>query len=69
MLAKYCLKNERVWDEGISLLLFAIRDCPSVAFGFSPLQLVFSHEVRGPPTVLKEIWLADRINLSLSEYV
>lgn len=41
-------------DEGVSFVLFAIRDAKQESLGFSPAELVFGHEVRGPMKVLKE---------------
>lgn len=36
------------WDDGIPLLMFAAREAVQESLGFSPAQLVFGHEVRGP---------------------
>lgn len=57
MLRKYCFENEKDWDQGIPYVLFATREVPNESLGFSPFELVFCHEVRGPLKVVKEKWL------------
>lgn len=54
MLRKYCLDTARDWDEGVPLVLFAVRETVQESLGFSPAELVFGHQVRGPLKVLKE---------------
>ena len=39
---------ERDWDDGIPLLLFAVREVTQETLGFSQSELVFVHTVRGP---------------------
>ena len=56
MIRTYCLDNEKDWDEGISLLVFAVRESVQESLGFSPFELVFGHSVRGPLKLLKENW-------------
>ena len=70
MIRTYCLDNEKDWDEGISLLLFAVRESVQESLGFSPFKLVFGHSVRGPLKVLKENWLSGNTeSLNLLDYV
>lgn len=71
MLRAYCLEYERDWDEGIPLLLFAVRESVQESIGFSPNELVFGHTVRGPLKLLKERWLAEDTEAeeSLLKYV
>ena len=59
MLRAYCLQEKREWDEGLPLLLFAVRESVQESLGFSPFELVFGHTPRGPLKLLKEVWLAD----------
>ncbi|XP_072182172.1 uncharacterized protein [Diadema setosum] len=59
MLKVYCLDNPRDWDKGIPFLLFAAREVPNESTGFSPFELVFWHEPRGPLKVVKEQLLSD----------
>ncbi len=54
MLRKYCSETGNEWDEGVPLLLFAIRETIQESLKFSPSELVFGHTVRGPLKVLKE---------------
>ena len=70
MIRTYCLDNEKDWDEGISLLLFAVRESVQESLGFSPFELVFGHSVRGPLKLLKENWLSENTeSLNLLDYV
>ena len=50
MIRSYCFDTEKDWDEGIHLLLFAVRESVQESLGFSPFELVFGHSVRGPKT-------------------
>jgi hypothetical protein len=59
MMRTYCFENEKDWDEGIGMLMFAARESFQESLGFSPFELVFGHNVRGPLKVLKEHWLGD----------
>jgi len=54
MLKKYCLETARDWDEGVSLVLFAVRETVQESLGFSPADLVFGHQLRGPLKVFKD---------------
>ena len=59
MMKTYCHDNPNDWDKGIPFLLFATRDVPNESTGFSPFELVFGHEPRGPLKVVKEQLLCD----------
>ena len=59
MIRSYCYDQAKDWDEGIHLLLFAAREAVQKSLGFSPFELVFRREVRGPLRLLKECWLDD----------
>ena len=54
MIRTYCFQNDKQWDEGVPLLLFAAREVVQESLGFSPFELIFGHVVRGPLNVLKE---------------
>lgn len=60
MLRKFCTESNREWDEGLPMLLFAVRETPQESLGYSPADLVFGHTVRGPLRLLREKWLADK---------
>ncbi len=57
-LRKYCLELEKDWDDGVPLVLFAVHDARHESLGFSPAELVFGHNVRGPLKVLKDQFLS-----------
>ena len=40
MIRSYCFDTEKGWDEGIHLLLFAVRESVQEFLGFSPFELV-----------------------------
>ena len=44
----YSFDTEKDWDDGIHLLLFAVRESVQESLGFSHFELVFGHSVRGP---------------------
>ena len=49
---------ERVkdWDRYIAPLLFAFRDTPQASTHFSPFEIIYGRNVRGPMSILKEQW-------------
>ena len=53
MIRSYCFDTEKDCDEGIHLLLFAVREFVQESLGFSSFELVFGH------TCLKEKFLSD----------
>ena len=70
MIRSYCFDTEKDWDEGIHLLLFAVRESLQESLGFSPFELIFGHIVRGPVKLLKEKFLSDDdSSLNLLQYV
>ena len=70
MIKMYCIENSKDWDEGVHLLLLAVRESVQESLGFSPFELVFGHAVRGPLLLLKEKWLdEDPEKISVLKYV
>ncbi|XP_071483244.1 KRAB-A domain-containing protein 2-like [Diadema antillarum] len=69
MMRTYCLEVEKDWDEGLPLLLFSVRESVQESLGFSPFELVFGHEVRGPLKVLREKLLGEDDLPGLLNYV
>ncbi len=65
----YCLEFEKEWDDGVHLLLFAAREVVQESTGFSPADLVFAHNVRGPLKLLRENWLNESKAQNLLDYV
>ncbi|XP_071487443.1 uncharacterized protein [Diadema antillarum] len=56
MLRRMCQERPRDWDRFLPALLFAYRELPHESLGFSPFELMYGRVVRGPMTVLKELW-------------
>lgn len=69
MLKKYCLDKGKEWDEGLLFLLFAICEVRQESLGFSPMELVFGHEGRGPIKMLKEKFLSPSSEMNVLDYV
>ena len=71
MIRTYCSENKKDWDDGIHWLLFAARESVQESLGFSPFELVFGHNVRGPLKVMKEKLLSETspVQLNLLDYV
>ena len=69
MIQTYCYENEKDWDEGVHLLLFAARESIEDSLGFSPFELVFGHQVRGPLALLSEQWTNKETHVNLLDYV
>ena len=71
MLHAYCRENPDDWDKGVPLVLFATRDAPNESTGFSPFELVYGHEVRGPLRFVKERLLGEGVSeaTGLLDYV
>ena len=69
MIKAYCLEFARDWDEGINILLFAAREAVQESLGFSPFELVFGHNVRGPLKALQETLLDDLQETNLLNFV
>lgn len=59
MLKRYCHETCKDWDEGVPFVLFAARDTKQESLGFSPAELVFGHNLRGPLKMLREKMVYD----------
>ena len=60
MLKRVASEEGRDWDTLLLYILFAYREVPQAATGFSPFELVFGRKVRGPLDILKEGWEAGK---------
>ena len=58
MLRKTTNKEGKDWDRMIPYLLFAYREVPQASTGFSPFELLYGRQVRGPLDIIKETWEA-----------
>ena len=56
MLKRLCQDHPKQWHRLINPVLFAYREVPQELTGFSPFQLLYGRSVRGPGTILKELW-------------
>ena len=72
MLRKYGHDYDSDWDTNINWLLFAIRECPQESLGFSPFELLYGRQVRGPLQLIKEEWTNSSSNpktVSVKAYI
>ena len=60
MLKKTASEEGKDWDRLIPFLLFAYREVPQESTGFSPFEMLYGRDVRGPLDILKESWEADK---------
>ena len=56
MLRRFVSQTGKDWDEWLLYLLFAYREVPQASTGFSPFELLYGRQVRGPLDLLKELW-------------
>lgn len=52
------------WDRLIKYVLFACRAAPHANTGYSPFELVFGRQLRGPLDVLHEGWMGGDLKQS-----
>ena len=57
-LLRTCLigKDIRMWDVVLPLVLFSIRSSKHESTGFTPFQLLYGYDIRGPLDIVKELW-------------
>ena len=56
ILRKLCSEKPREWHRYLVPTLFALRETPSDRTGFSPFELLYGRSVRGPLSVLRDLW-------------
>ena len=56
MLRGMCAERPKDWDRYLTALLFAVREVPQESLGFSPFELLYGRNVRGPMAILRELW-------------
>ena len=70
MLRKCAAEEVKDWDKLIPSLLFAYREAPQESTGFSPFELLYGCDVRGPLDVFKEAWvLGKRSSQDVLSYI
>ena len=47
------------WDKYLLALFFAVREILQGSLGFSPFELLYGHNVRGPMQILRELWFVE----------
>ena len=62
MIQKMAAEKSSDWDRYIPALLFSYREVAQASLGFSPFELVYGRSVRGPMSVLRDIWADEDIN-------
>ena len=62
MIRKMAAEKASDWDRYIPALLFSYREVAQASLGFSPFELVYGRSVRGPMSVLRDIWADEDIN-------
>ena len=56
VLLMMCAERPNDWDKYLPALLFAVREIPQESLGFSPFELLYGRNVRGPMQILRELW-------------
>ena len=51
-----CAECPNDWDKYLPALSFAVREIPQESLGFSPFELLYGRNVRGPVQILRELW-------------
>lgn len=62
MLRRMCKEQPRSWDRDIAPLLFAYREVPQASIGVFALEVIYGNSVRGPETVLRELWANEDVD-------
>ena len=62
MIQKMAAEKPSDWDRYIPALLFSYREVAQASLGFLPFELVYGRSVRGPMSVLRDIWADEDIN-------
>ena len=56
MLIRLSSERPRDWDRYLEPILFAYREVPQASTHYSPFELLYGRSIRGPMTILREIW-------------
>ena len=55
-------QSPQPWDEMLPWVLFAYREVPVETLGFSPFEMLFGRNVRGPLQLIKSGWSPKAVN-------
>ncbi|XP_063601110.1 uncharacterized protein LOC134777201 [Penaeus indicus] len=61
-LRKLCIEKPKEWHRYLIPTLFALREIPSDRTAFSPFELLYGRTVRGPLSVLRDLWENPNVN-------
>ena len=56
MLPSMCAERPKDWDKYLPGLIFAVRKVPKKSLGFSPFELLYGRNGKGPMAILQELW-------------
>ena len=56
MLIRLSTARPRDWDSYLEPILFAYREVPQASTHYSPFELLYGRSIRGPMTILRDIW-------------
>ena len=56
MMRRTCEEQPKNWHLYFDPLLFAYREVLQATTGFLPFELLYGRSVRGPLSILKELW-------------
>lgn len=56
MLRKFVAEDGKDWDCWLPYLLFSYREVPQASTGYSPFEILYGRQVRGPFDVLRDTW-------------
>ena len=59
MLKRLAAERPKDWDRYVGPALFAYREAPQDSLGFSPFELIYGRSVKGPMTLLRQLWTED----------
>ncbi|XP_069938506.1 uncharacterized protein [Cherax quadricarinatus] len=59
ILKKLCILKPTDWHRFLPCALFAMREIPSDSLGYSPFELLYGRQARGPLSILNELWSKD----------
>ena len=62
ILCKMCTEQPKQWDRYLPSLMFSLREIPSSSLGYSPFELLYGRNVRGPMEILHELWSNETLN-------
>ena len=62
MLIRMSSEQPKEWDRFIEPMLFAYREVPQDSTGFSPLELLYGRTLRGPMSILIDLWTKEGID-------